>query len=190
MFKISDEMERAVDLLGVPQSCIFRTIVQEKNDERPYLQSNMVLKANDDVIRSWPERCNIRTVSGALQVDNCIVVITLNMFPDPHPLIFENYWNYWASPEYQKIFDDMTVQDSIKFILFGANSKEVIRVVETENPFKDFFKKTIDSISSQEKWSFEEFDDAKYKILRTYSLQELWDKMIDGSMDSYEGFYD
>ena len=189
MYKISDAVKESVDLLTAPQSCALRTIVQERADLHPYLQSNMFLKADDAVIQSWPEKCPVISRAGALQVDGCVVVITLNRFPEPHPLLFENYWNYWASSEYQQMFDDMSVQDSIRFVLFGADSKDVLRVVETPNALKDFFKRAMNIMPNQKEWSFDEFNAAKDKILRTYSLQALWNKFAEGETEAGGIFY-
>jgi len=158
--------------------------IVSRTEESAFPEVIWYVKDCEEFIQRIPtNNPTIKIISASLKQFNVTVVVILTKFDliQDAFTIYETYMNYHAytdESEGLNAFDLLGKQDRLVFCIF--NEKHIKRrTIVVPNNMKEYFQETIEIIKPQEKWTDDDFDDAKFMLQNQYDLETLWQLLED-----------
>lgn len=139
-------------------------------------KSTIFIKLEEKYIKKLGDLPIVRIKAGLVAINNVPIVNLQIEINKNEKLHFESFLNYMLENEVP-IFKDFSIMDYIN-IVFVNERNEVSTVIRIRNTVKNFFKESRALLSSKcWSWSYEDFEMAKRKLMSSYSMLELWERL-------------
>jgi hypothetical protein len=157
---MTDEQSFTDIIKSMPYGAMFYEIVGV--DFQP-MESVFIIKEEKVNIKELKNNPVIQIHSAMLAVNNVPVIVFMVKFG--HSLLYESWLNYYQEDGINENFGYWCKQDTLKFLFFDAKNE---RIIKTSNSYRDTFKEYVRAIEQYPKWSMQQFDEAKQKVIDRY----------------------